>query len=149
MLLWRVADIFLFTLHLSVVLINMFGMFFRRTRKIQIATVCLTMLNWFGLGYYYGFGYCILTDLEWQVKAKYIEGFQPPGSWVKYYLDLLFNRNFSDTAVEILCYAVLGVILLGMAISYLPELLKRKLVSGRGAQVNLDLGQAPFNKNQC
>src|SRR5260221_11843210 len=38
----------------------------RRTARLHGWLVALTALSWLGLGFYKGFGYCILTDLHWR-----------------------------------------------------------------------------------
>jgi hypothetical protein len=53
----------------------------RRTRPWQLATVSLTALSWFGLGAWYGWGYCPFTDWHWAVRARL--GHHDPPSYVQ------------------------------------------------------------------
>lgn len=40
-------------------------------------TIGITAISWFGLGYWYGWGYCICTDWHWQVRRE-LGYFDPP-----------------------------------------------------------------------
>jgi signal transduction histidine kinase len=47
----------------------------------QLAAVTLTGLSWFGLGFWYGWGYCPCTDWHWQVRARL--GYRDPPSYIQ------------------------------------------------------------------
>ena len=51
-----------FVFHTAWIAFNCVGWIWRRTRPWQLATVSLTALSWFGLGVWYGWGYCPCTD---------------------------------------------------------------------------------------
>jgi hypothetical protein len=53
----------------------------RRTRRLQLATLSLTALSWFGLGIWYGWGYCPFTDWHWQIRERL--GYQDPPSYIQ------------------------------------------------------------------
>ena len=76
-----------FVFHTAWIAFNCVGWIWRRTRPWQLATVSLTALSWFGLGVWYGWGYCPCTDWHWQVRARL--GHQDPPS----YIQLLFARR--------------------------------------------------------
>jgi hypothetical protein len=63
-------NVFFFTFHTAWLLFNCVGWAWRRTRPWHLATVLLTALSWFALGYWYGWGYCLCTDWHWQVRAR-------------------------------------------------------------------------------
>lgn len=69
-----------FVFHTSWVVFNCVGWIWRRTRPWHLATSALTAVSWFGLGMYYGWGYCPCTDWHWQVRARM--GFQDPPSYI-------------------------------------------------------------------
>jgi len=52
----------LFLFHTGLVLFNMLGWIWRRTRVLHWVTMALTAFSWFGLGAVYGWGYCFFTD---------------------------------------------------------------------------------------
>ena len=109
-------DIGFLTLHGMLVLFNLVGWIWSRTRRLHLITMGLTMLSWFALGLWRGFGYCPLTDWHWQVKRQLGQG-PLPYSWFKYYLDGLtgydWNPAFVDGAVVALGLAAFGLSIAG------------------------------------
>jgi hypothetical protein len=91
---------FIFTLsHLALILFNLTGWIWKRTRKAHMVVVGLTTASWFVLGIWYGWGYCPLTDWHWDVKEKLGET-NLPNSFVKYYADKISDSNISVTLVD-------------------------------------------------
>ena len=56
--------------HTALIGFNVLGWMFRKTRKWNLVTLLLTGLSWFGLGCWYGWGYCPFTDWHWQVRRE-------------------------------------------------------------------------------
>lgn len=108
-------DWFFVVFHMLVVGINLFGWMHPRTRKLNLITLSITFLSWFGLGLIYGIGYCPLTDWHWQIKERIGET-NLPISYVKYYVDKIFsvdsNPQTVDTIVMLLFVAaIIGAII--------------------------------------
>jgi hypothetical protein len=61
-------NILFFVFHTALILFNVFGWIPKRTRKWNLLTLCITLLSWVGMGFCYGMGYCVCTDLHWQVR---------------------------------------------------------------------------------
>ena len=59
---WVLLDWLLFSVHTALVLFNMFGWIWKRTRVAHLITLGLTAFSWFALGAIYGWGYCLCTD---------------------------------------------------------------------------------------
>jgi Protein of Unknown function (DUF2784) len=55
-------------LHLLVVAGNLLLWIPRPTRRWHLGLLCATCISWFGLGLFYGVGYCVLTDWHWAIK---------------------------------------------------------------------------------
>lgn len=70
-----------FVFHTSWIAFNCAGWMWRRTRRLHLATIVLTGVSWFGLGIWYGWGYCPCTDWHWQVRERL--GFQDPPSYTQ------------------------------------------------------------------
>ena len=85
--------------HSSLVLFNISGWAWRKTRRLHLASICLTMLSWFGLGIFYGWGYCPCTDWHWDVKRKLGET-DLPISYIKYYADKLTGLEWDPFVVD-------------------------------------------------
>jgi Protein of Unknown function (DUF2784) len=61
-------NIFFFIFHTGFTLFNIVGWSFKKTRKLHLVTMLLTVFSWFVLGIWYGWGYCACTDWHWQVR---------------------------------------------------------------------------------
>ena len=62
-------DIFLLAFHTTLTMFNAVGWIWRSTRKLHLVTILFTAFSWFGLGFWFGWGYCFCTDWHWQVRA--------------------------------------------------------------------------------
>ena len=63
-----VLDSLLFVLHILVIIINLLGWISVKTRWLQFIVINITACSWLGLGYFFGWGYCFLTDWHWDIK---------------------------------------------------------------------------------
>ena len=61
-------NILFFVLHTGLVLFNLFGWAFKRTRVWNLAALLATLFLWTVMGFWKGFGYCLCTDWHWQVR---------------------------------------------------------------------------------
>ncbi len=101
-------DILFLVFHTSLIVFNLSGWVWKKTRRIHLGVLVLTCLSWVGLGFFYGFGYCPCTDWHWQVKWALGET-GLPYSYVKYYLDRVTGRDWHPRFVD------LSVLALGLA----------------------------------
>lgn len=108
MLHYHIADWVLTIMHIGITLFNLTGWAFPRLRRIHLASVALTLGSWLILGFFYGFGYCFLTDWHWDVKRQLGERGMP-SSFIKYYLDILFQTDIPAATVDVI--AVAGLII--------------------------------------
>ncbi len=66
----KFLDIFFFVFHTALIIFNIAGWAFRKTRRWNLVTLVLTGLSWFALGAWYGWGYCPFTDWHWDVRRE-------------------------------------------------------------------------------
>ncbi|ELR68551.1 hypothetical protein C900_00292 [Fulvivirga imtechensis AK7] len=120
----KAADIVLTVLHIGLTLFNLTGWAFNRLKRIHLVTILLTLGSWVILGFFYGFGYCFLTDWHWDVKEELgEEGI--PNSFIKYYLDILFNADIPADTVDVI--AIIGLVFaLAMTVIKNRDLIYRK-----------------------
>ena len=83
----KFLDIFFTVFHTCLVLFNLFGWIWKRTRLANLITLLVTAGSWSILGIFYGFGYCPLTDWHFSVLEK-LGYTNLPDS----YLSFLFTR---------------------------------------------------------
>ena len=100
-------DVSFFLFHTGLMVFNLTGWIWMKTRRLHLGVISLTVLSWFGLGMFYGIGYCPCTDWHWQVKRALGEG-PLPASYVKYYLDRFTGLDLDPMAIDV-SVAVLGV----------------------------------------
>lgn len=67
---YQFFDYFFFAFHTLFTLFNLLGWCFKKTRRINLFTLLLTAGSWFVLGIWYGWGYCLCTDLHWMVRNE-------------------------------------------------------------------------------
>jgi len=63
----HILNVFFFAFHTALVLFNLFGWLFRKTRRLHLYSMLLLVFSWVVLGFWKGFGYCFLTDWHYQV----------------------------------------------------------------------------------
>lgn len=94
-----VLDWFLAGVHVVVVLGFVLLWIPRSTARLHGWLVACIAFSWLGLGAWKGFGYCVLTDLEWRVKhARGIRHL--PNSFLKYAGDFLTGQNLPPATVD-------------------------------------------------
>lgn len=99
--LYKIADIFFFVFHISLIIFNLFGWLFKSLRKWNLITLGLTAFSWFALGAFYGLGYCFLTDWHWQIRDEL--GYPNPFySYIHFLITTVFSVTASERLVDIL-----------------------------------------------
>ena len=107
-------DIFFTTFHTSLVLFNMFGWIWKKTRLLNLICILLTGGSWVILGIFYGFGFCPLT--EWHFNVLQRLGYSDlPNS----YLSFLFTRL---TGIKLQQYLVDAVTTGGLIVALIISL---------------------------
>lgn len=95
----HILDYFFVGLHTFIVIFNLFGWAWARFRRWNLALLLLTGFSWFGLGYFYGWGYCPLTDWHFSVLQKL--GKAPlETSYISYLLNRLLHLKVDETLVD-------------------------------------------------
>jgi len=95
-----------FVFHTLWIGFNCVGWAWKRTRRWQLATVGLTALSWFGLGAWYGWGYCPCTDWHWKVRERL--GYVDPPSYIQLLVRELCGIDLSISSANALAVAVLA-----------------------------------------
>lgn len=92
-------DRFFFIFHSAWILFAVTGWIPRRTRRLNLAALLLTAFSWFGLGLFYGFGYCLCTDWHWQVRRE-LGDHDLPRSYMKFLADTLLGVDVTAHVVD-------------------------------------------------
>lgn len=97
---YQALDKFFFAFHSVLILSVVFGWIWKRTRKANLVVVLLTAFSWFGLGIWYGFGYCPCTDWHWHVRRE-LGDYDLPFSYIKFLIDRLTGWDADATLVNV------------------------------------------------
>lgn len=63
-------DLLFFVFHTVLILFNLIGWIWYRTRWFHLLCVLATLFSWFVMGAFQGFGYCLCTDWHFQVRRR-------------------------------------------------------------------------------
>ena len=96
---YQAMDIACILVHTGLIAFNMTGWAWRQLRKLNLFTLLLTAASWFGLGLWYGIGYCPLTEWHWRVRERLGEE-HLPASYLKYWIDRATGLDVNPTVVD-------------------------------------------------
>jgi hypothetical protein len=127
-MIWHILDIFFIVFHTSIILFNLFGWIWRKTRKLNLIVLALTGASWLFLGLIVGtLGYCPLTDWHFNVLNK-IGISDLPSSYVKYLADRLTGLDFSSSLVDnVTLYSFISALAISFCLNLLDYSKKKKL----------------------
>ncbi len=89
--------------HQSLIAFTLFGWAFCETRLLHLAAMLLVGASWLGLGVIHGFGYCLLTDLQWRLRERMGEE-RPTVGYMKFLADRLSGRDLDARIVDAVTY---------------------------------------------
>jgi hypothetical protein len=103
-------DKFFFVFHSTVIVFNLLGWIWKKTRLANLIVIVLTFLSWFILGIWYGFGYCPSTEWHWLVRRK-LGYYDLPSTYTKFLIDSLTGWDVNPELVKILTILLLAMAL--------------------------------------
>ncbi|KAA3610178.1 MAG: DUF2784 family protein [Calditrichaeota bacterium] len=86
--------------HILLIVFNLTGWIFPKIRKAHLISVLLTFVSWFGLGIFYGWGYCPSTDWHWQVQRN-LGITDLPNSYIKYLYDAVTGFSSNPFLIDV------------------------------------------------
>ena len=114
----QILDFFLFATHCSVIGFNLTGWIWKRTRRWHLVSVGLTLFSWLAMGFWYGLGYCFLTDWHWQIKRALGETDMPHSFLIYLFNDVMGLRLETDFINNGAGFSLAVVILLSVALNF-------------------------------
>jgi hypothetical protein len=108
-------DVACFVLHTGLIVFNMIGWRWKKTRAVHRWTLGATICSWFVLGYWYGWGYCICADWHFQIRRElgYVD---PDTSYLQLLARQLAGVSVSRTLADVVAMTVLVLIVLAATI---------------------------------
>jgi len=126
------ADVAFFVLHTALILFNMFGWAFKRTRKWHLLSIGLTAASWFVAGYWKGWGYCYCTD--WHFMVRRARGFQEyDANYIQLLARTLAGWDVSSAAAESIALSTFAAIIACTAWANWPRR-RRKAATAKAAE---------------
>jgi hypothetical protein len=125
---WHILDIFFVLFHTTLVLFNLFGWIWKRTRLLNLFLLGLTGASWLFLGLIVGtLGYCPLTDWHFRILSRLGET-NIPDSYIKYLADRLTGIDFNSILVDkVTLYSYLSALVLSFYFNIHDFLVKKRL----------------------
>lgn len=88
-------NLVLHIIHLSIIGFFLFAWFLPEYRVLHLILSFSIFFSWFGLGLFYGFGYCLVTDIQWKLKKE--SGYDPETPYyIKYIVDKATGANINS-----------------------------------------------------
>jgi hypothetical protein len=112
---YHFLDILIIVFHSLLILFNLFGWIWRKSRILNLITLSLTGGSWLFLGLIYGtLGYCPLTDWHFSILNK-LGKTNLPVSYIKYMVDRFTGLDISASLVDkVTLYAFLAALTLSI-----------------------------------
>jgi hypothetical protein len=114
-MIYSILDIFFVIFHSSVVLFNIFGWIWKKTRIYNLITLGITGASWLFLGMLVGtLGYCPLTDWHFRILNK-LGVTDLPNSYMKYLADRITGLDISASLVDkVTLYTFLAALIISL-----------------------------------
>lgn len=114
-------------LHTALVVFNMVGWAWRRTRTAHLITLGATAFSWFVLGAFYGWGYCLCTDWHFAVRRRL--GYDDPeSSYLQFLINRLTGAGIDRVTSDWLAGGGFAAIVVATVVVWVREWLRRRAV---------------------
>jgi hypothetical protein len=112
---YHILDILFVVFHSALVIFNLFGWIWTKTRVWNLITLLLTGASWLILGLIVGtLGYCPFTDWHFNILEK-LGRTNLPTSYMKYLADRITGFNLNASLVDkITLYAFIGALMISL-----------------------------------
>ncbi|WP_297795592.1 DUF2784 domain-containing protein [uncultured Eudoraea sp.] len=84
----QLVNYFFYLFHTVLILFNLFGWMFPKTRKLNLVSLLVTFASWGILGLWKGWGYCFLTDWHYAILRQLGEN-DLPSSYIAFLVEKL------------------------------------------------------------
>ena len=124
-MIYAFLDIAFLVGHSALIVFNLLGWTFRKTRRLNLLSILLTVASWLILAPWYGLGYCPCTDWHWQVKRA-LGQTGLPNNYMTYLCDTWTGIAITDDFAERLAWTTLAPALVISLVLNLRDLRRRR-----------------------
>ncbi len=142
MQMYSFLNIFFFVFHTCVILFNLVGWIWKKTRLANLILLLATAFSWFFLGIWYGFGYCPCTDWHWQVRMK-LGLYDTSTSYLEFLVEKLTGLDVSREIVDIFAVAFLAAAFCVSIVLNVRDLRKKKILDLGNRNAGTNVGKNP------
>jgi hypothetical protein len=125
----QVLNVGFFVFHTLWIAFTCAGWAWRRTRRWELATVSLTALSWFGLGIWYGWGYCPCTDWHWRIRERL--GYRDPPSYIQLLIREVTGIDLNPDVANALALATLVVVGVLSSVLNIRDIRRKRMTASR------------------
>lgn len=120
MLYLQLLDIAFCVAHTLLIVLNLVGWAFRRTRVLHLVSMAATAFSWFGLGLFYGWGYCPCTD--WHFRVRRALGYDDGESnYIQLLAQLVPGLSLTGRQSQWIAWTVFAAILAATALAWFRQ----------------------------
>lgn len=120
--------------HTCIILFNIFGWIWKKTRLANLILLSLTAFSWFFLGIWYGYGYCPSTDWHWQVRMK-LGIYDMQSSYLEFLFETFTGLDVSRTLVDIFALIFLGAAFCASIVLNIRDWKKQRATKALGRRI--------------
>lgn len=106
----QLLNVFFFAFHLILILFNITAWAFRKWRKWHLIAVGITAFSWTALGWFYGWGYCFLTDWHFDIRRE-LGLTVDSSSYIQFLINRVGINVWSAQVTDLITAVCFGVVL--------------------------------------
>lgn len=123
----HLLNLLFFVFHSGLVVFNLTGWYWRRTRRWHLLTMGATLFSWFVMGAWRGWGYCLCTDWHFQIRRS-LGMHDGTTAYIQLQIRALTGILISRSTSDILTVLGLLLALVATIIVWIPR--RRSMVTG-------------------
>ena len=120
--------------HSALIVFNLLGWTWRKTRRLNLLSILLTVASWLALAPWYGLGYCPCTDWHWQVKEA-LGQTDLPNNYITYLFDAWTGIKITDDFAARLAWLCLVPALVASVTLNLRDFIADKKAKGAPSEL--------------
>ena len=132
-MIYAFLDIAFLVGHSALIVFNLLGWTLRKTRRLNLLSILLTVASWLVFAPCYGLGYCPCTDWHWQVKEA-LGQTDLPNNYITYLFDAWTGINITDDFAARLAWLCLVPALLASVTLNLRDFIADRKAKGTASE---------------